>query len=465
MIRVLVLSIAVLTATMPAYAHEQVVPQSREQATMSFAPVVKMATPAVVNIYTRRVIRERVNPFFDDPFFRRFFGGDGLPGLSRERVQSSLGSGVIVRSEGIVITNHHVAANADEIKVVLSDKREFDAKIVGSDDRSDLAVLRLEGVTEPLPALYLSDSNDVEVGDMVLAIGNPFGVGQTVTSGIVSALARSTVRVSDFRSFIQTDAAINPGNSGGALITSDGRLIGINTAIYSRDGGNVGIGFAIPANMVRTVLASILKEGRVVRAWFGAKGETVTAALAKNLGLERPQGVAITRVLPNSPAYRAGIRSGDVVRKVNGRAVEDVEELRYKLATLLVGDTAKLETSRDGVARLVKIVLEAPPDKPARQTTLLQGRQPLAGATVANLNPALADEIGIAYEEPAVIVTKLEPNSFAARYGVQPGDIVWDINDTAVKSVDDLLRLFQSSTGWKVTLNRGGRALQFTAGH
>ncbi|TAL00810.1 MAG: DegQ family serine endoprotease [Rhodospirillaceae bacterium] len=447
----------------PVAADDRALPVNRQQVTLSFAPVVKQVAPAVVNIYTRKVVQTRVNPLFDDPFFRQFFGGNGVPGLSQERVQNSLGSGVIVRSTGVIITNNHVTGGADQIKVVLADKREFDAKIIGADERSDLAVLQLQKVNESLPALDLADSDQVEVGDMVLAIGDPFGVGQTVTSGIVSALARSAIDVGGYRSFIQTDAAINPGNSGGALVTSDGRLIGINTAIYSQSGGNIGIGFAIPSNMVRTVLASILKQGHAVHAWFGATGQTVTADLAKNLGLSRPQGVAITRVTTDSPAARAGIRTGDVVRKVNGRAIGDADELRYILATLQVGSTATLDLTRDGADLAVRMAIEAPPEMPPRRTTLLKGRQPLAGVTVANLNPALADELGIQFDEPGVIITKISDDSYAARIGVQVGDIVWDVNGETAKTVDDLVRLLAIPVdGWKVTLNRGGRSIQFS---
>jgi len=428
--------------------------------------VVKQVAPAVVNIYTRKVVKTHANPLFDDPFFRQFFGNQGMPGMSREQVQNSLGSGVIVRPSGVVITNFHVAGGADEIRVVLADKREFEAKIVGTDERADIAVLQLQKVKENLPTLDLSDSDNVEVGDMVLAIGDPFGVGQTVTSGIVSALARSTVDVGSYRSFIQTDAAINPGNSGGALVTSDGRLVGINTAIYSGNGGSVGIGFAIPSNMVRSVLASILKQGHAVHAWFGATGKTVTADLAKNLGLTRPQGVVITRVSPNSPAAKAGIKTGDVVRKVNGHTIEDAEELRYVLATLQIDSTAAIDLMRDGADKTVQMAIAAPPDVPARQPTLLKGQQPMAGVTVANLNPALADEQGLQYDEPGVIITKIGGDSYAARVGVQVGDIIWDVNGTSVKTVDDAVRLLALPVDrWTITLNRGGRAIQFTVGN
>jgi len=445
---------------------QPVVPTSREKVILTFAPVVKKSAPAVVNIYTRRVVRAQNTPLFNDPFFRRFFGDDmnSLFGMPREQVQNSLGSGVIVQSDGVVITNHHVVGGADEITVVLTDRREYDAELVGSDERSDLAVLRLKDVTEPLPALGLSDSENVEVGDMVLAIGNPFGVGQTVTSGIVSALARTTVGISDYRSFIQTDAAINPGNSGGALITSDGRLVGINTAIYSRDGGNVGIGFAIPATMVRTVLLSILKDGRAVRPWLGASGKSITSDLAKGLGLSRPVGVIVDRVVARSPAARAGLSVGDIIQDVDGRPVTDTQELRYRLATLPVGGTARLGTLRDGANRVVNVALEAPPEIPARRETQLEGRQPFSGAKVANLNPALAEELGREYVEPGVIVLDVGEGSIASRF-VRPGDIIWAVNEESVKSVAGLLRLAtEESAPWALTLNRNGQALQLQVG-
>jgi len=445
-----------------ASAAQQVVPASREQVSLTFAPVVKKAAPAVVNIYTRKVLRNQAPAFFNDPFFRQFFG-DQMGG--RDRVESSLGSGVIVRGNGVVITNFHVAGDADQINVVLNDRREFPAKVVGKDERSDLAVLQLQGVTEDLPFLDLAESDTLEVGDLVLAIGNPFGVGQTVTSGIVSALSRTTVGSTDFRSFIQTDASINPGNSGGALITSDGRLIGINTAIYSGNGGSVGIGFAIPANMVRTVLASILKEGRAVRAWLGATGKTITADLAKSLSLPRPMGVVVDRVVAGSPAARAGLAVGDIVRTFNGHEVNDAEELRYLLATMPVGGKVSLDTLRGGTGRPLSVSLEAPPDVPARKVTQLSGRQPFGGASVANLNPAMAEELALEYEEPAVIVLSVAPGTPAASLGIRPGDRVLAMNETKVKSVDDLVQAASTpATAWTISLSREGQTYQFQVG-
>jgi len=439
------------------------VPASRQQVTLTFAPTVKQAAPAVVNIYTRKVVQSQA-PLLNDPFFRQFFG-DQLAPFARERVQSSLGSGVIVRASGIVITNNHVAGDADQINVVLSDRREYAAKVLGKDPRSDLAVLQLQGVTEALPYLDLAESDDIEVGDMVLAIGNPFGVGQTVTSGIVSALARTTAGVSDFRSFIQTDAAVNPGNSGGALITSDGRLIGINTAIYSGNGGSVGIGFAIPANMVRAVLAGILKEGRAVRAWLGASGKSITADLARSLGLPRPTGVIVDRVTLGGPADRAGVLVGDIVRSVNGHEVNDIEELRYRFATMEVGGKTPVEIVRKGETRTLQVALLAPPDKPARDIRQLVGPQPFAGATVVNLNPAVAEEMGREYHEPGVVITSVNPGDAAGRIGLQIGDIVVALNNQPVKSVADLVAyLSQPTRGWTIAIRRDGKVFQFQVG-
>jgi serine protease Do len=440
---------------------EPAVPANRQQVTLTFAPVVKQAAPAVVNIYTRKVVQNQMPALFNDPFFRRFFGDQ--PGShGRDRVQNSLGSGVIVRSSGVVITNSHVASDADQINVVLSDRREYAAKLVGKDDRSDLAVLQLQGVTEPLPALELAESDNVEVGDMVLAIGNPFGVGQTVTSGIISALARTTVGVSDFRSFIQTDAAINPGNSGGALIASDGRLIGINTAIYSGNGGNVGIGFAIPADMVRTVLSSILKEGRAVRAWLGASGKSITADLAKSLALRRPTGVIVDRVVAESPAEKAGLAVGDIVRSVNGHEVNDVEELRYRFATMQVGGKAQVEVLRSGAARMISVSLQPPPDMPPRKMTQLMGQEPFAGAFVANLNPALAEEMGREYQDPGVVLMQIPVGTPAAGIGLQVGDVILAINDKPVKTVDEIVAMVARPRNlWTFAILRDGQAYTF----
>lgn len=331
----------------PAYAQE--VPQTRAEITLSFAPVVKATAPAVVNVYTQKRV-QRVNPFAGDPFFERFFREFGGLGSGRS-MQNSLGSGVILTKDGYVVTNNHVVGGADEVRVVLNDKREYDAEIVFLDAQSDLAILKLDGAAN-LPVLDLRDSDTLEVGDLVLAIGNPFGVGQTVTSGIVSALARTggaRRRGGVGGYFIQTDAAVNPGNSGGALVDMSGRLVGVNTAIVSRSGGSNGIGFAIPANLVRTALESALSgEHELQRPWAGIIGQSVTADIAEGLGLATPTGVAIADMHPESPLKAAGLRVGDVIVAFEGQPVGSVEELAFRMAAMGVGGAAEIDYMRRG---------------------------------------------------------------------------------------------------------------------
>jgi len=440
-------------------------PSSREQIKLSFAPLVRQAVPAVVNIYTRRVVRTAASPLLADPFFRQFFGGNLPPGMTRERVQNSLGSGVIVGADGVVVTNHHVIAQADEVTVVLSDRREFEAKVVGSDERSDLAVLKIDTKGEKLPTLAFGDSDALEVGDLVIAVGNPFGVGQTVTSGIVSALARTNVGISDYRSFIQTDAAINPGNSGGALVDMDGHLIGINTAIYSQGGGSVGIGFAIPSSLVKVVLTGITQGGKMVRPWLGAGGEAVTQDIAQSLKLARPAGVMINQIAKDGPASHAGIKLGDVVTAVQGREVDDPEALRFRLATLPLGGDAHLTVLRDGAERIVDVRLAPPPEDPPRDASDITGANPLSGTTLANLNPALAEEIGVSSVAGGVVVLRLQNGSLAQRLQIQPGDIILAVNDHKVGSVAEAKRLLAAEQrGWRVTLNRNGQTLTLMIG-
>jgi serine protease Do len=442
---------------------EKVVPATRAEAQMSFAPLVKRAAPAVVNIYTAKVVRARqVPPLFDDPFFRRFFGENfGFdPGLPRQRIQNSLGSGVIVRSDGLIVTNNHVIQGADAVKVVLSDRREFEAALVGTDEKTDLAVLRIDAGGAPLPYLELGDTDSLEVGDQVLAIGNPFGVGQTVTSGIVSALARTQVGITDINSFIQTDAAINPGNSGGALVGMDGRLAGINTAIFSQSGGSHGIGFAIPANLVRSVIAGIVKGGRLVRPWFGATGQPMTADIAASLGLPRPAGVLIKEIHPGSPAAQAGLKVGDVVLAVDGREVDDPGALRYRFATLAIGTTATLRVLSRGKEKTLRIAVTPPPEDPPRDVSELTGPHPLAGAVVANLSPALADEIGLEAGEKGVVVLQVRRGSTAHRMQFRAGDRLLEVNGDSVESVAEIKQIMtRRANRWRITIGRNGQEL------
>ncbi len=442
-----------------AAAQQRQVPQAREQVQLSFAPLVRSVAPAVVNVFSRKLAPARRSSLFDDPLLRRFFGDDFAPGGRTARMQSSLGSGVIVDTGGLVITNNHVIEDADEIIVALSDRREFEAEIVLADERTDLAVLRIGTGGEALPVLELMNSDDLEVGDLVLAIGNPFGVAQTVTSGIVSALARTQVGISDFQFFIQTDAAINPGNSGGALVTMDGRLAGVNTAIFSRSGGSIGIGFAIPANMAASVIAAAMKGSRVERPWLGAASETVTADIATSIGLAAPAGVLINGIYPDSPAERGGLRVGDLVLAVNGRDVNDPEGLGYRIAIGPIGETAVLEVRRDGEIRELRIGLAAAPENPPREVTDVRGGSPLAGARVANLSPALADELGLDTIAMAqgVIVLGIAPRSPANRIRLRPGDIVLRVNSQIIETVHGLKAALDDRSEWRIMVRRAGR--------
>jgi serine protease Do len=436
------------------------VPGSRGEVMLSFAPVVKMAAPAVVNIFAKRKVeRERAVPsLLDDPFFRRFFG-DGLGDPQRrERDQSSLGSGVIVAAEGFIVTNEHVIKGATEIKVVLADRREFEAELVLADERTDLAVLRVATAGEALPSIELRDSDDVEVGDLVLALGNPFGVGQTVTSGIVSALARTQVGISDFSFFIQTDAAINPGNSGGALVTLDGRLIGINTAIFSRSGGSVGIGFAIPANMVRTVVDSARSGAVLVRAWTGLAGQDLTAELAEGLRLDRPGGVVISDVYQGGPADRAGISAGDVIVTVDDQPVTDLRSLRYRVATGALGDSLDIGVLREGRQVTAALPLEAPPESPPRNEVRLLGHHPLGGAYVSSLSPALAEELDMPDSWSGVVITRVQRGTPADRVGFRARDVILSVNGQPFQRSGELAdALDHINDHWQIVFKRDGK--------
>ncbi len=450
-----------LTAIPESAAEPKMVPERQEQVRLSYAPLVKKTAPAVVNIYARKVVRERRRSLmFDDPFFRRFFGGDFGMDKPRTRMQNSLGSGVIVGSDGLVVTNKHVVKGADEINVVLSDRREFSATLVISDDRTDLAVLRVETGGTPLPHLDLSDSDTLEVGDLVLAIGNPFGVGQTVTSGIVSALARTQVTPSDLNFFIQTDAAINPGNSGGALVAMDGKLAGINTVIFSKSGGSLGIGFAIPSNMVHAVINGISKDGKLVRGWMGAGGQAVSQDIANSLNMKRPTGVIVSQVYKGASADKAGLRPGDVVLAINGHEVNDPKALGYRVATLPVGDTVPLRVWRKNKTVALKLIVSPPPGAPAKDVTGLQGQQPLAGARIANMSPAFAIEIGVDPFSHGVMIVDLLRGSPANRLQFQIGDFIRAVNGIKVTSVAQLKPLLKGRVkGWKISIERKGKSL------
>jgi Do/DeqQ family serine protease len=453
---------ALVLAVVAGAADAAEVPRSRAQIALSFAPVVREAAPAVVNIYARK--GRPADPFLSDPFYRFFFEGFGGRPLPRSVPENSLGSGVIVAADGLIVTNHHVIKDADEIMVVLSDRREFRADVIGADQAADLALLDIEA--ENLPALPMGDSDRLEVGDLVLAIGNPFGIGQTVTSGIVSAVARSTPDGASDLTFIQTDAPINPGNSGGALVDLAGTLIGINTAIFTRGGGSIGIGFAIPVNLVKALIRSVAGGGDgLQRPWLGARIQTVDAQLAQALGLERPQGVLVNQIHPRGPAARAGLERGDVIVGIGGREVHDAKALDFRLAIGEVGSSTELQVRRNGAAFSLELQLETPPYEPAPEVSLLEGRHALAGATVANLSPGLNRDLGLDLFAAGVIVLKVERATPASQLGLRRGDLIRTVADAPVDEVAELKDTLQEHPlPWRLEIERAGRRLAVVIG-
>ncbi|GIL37792.1 Do family serine endopeptidase [Roseiterribacter gracilis] len=452
MIRAVTFMLAALAFVVPAAAQQREMPQSRQQIELSFAPLVKQAAPAVVNVFAEKRPQQVNSPLLNDPVLRRFFG-DQLQ--RRARPSMSLGSGVIVRADGYVITNAHVIRDADDINVVLNDKREFTAKLVLRDDRMDLALLKLEA--SGLPVLQLKDSDQVETGDMVLAIGNPFGVGQTVTSGIVSAAARSAAGIGDFGFFIQTDAAINPGNSGGALLGMDGKLVGINTAIFSQSGGSIGIGFAIPANIVKTVIEAGEKgEKQVVRPFLGVTAQPVTNEIAQSLNLPRPGGLLVDNVTAGGAAADAGLKRGDVITQINGKDVSDPGELRYRVTLIPVGGKGRMTVVRGGKTEELTFVAK-PEALPQDEQLVKQG--PLAGVTVATLTPGLADQHGQRVRE-GVLVLDVAEGSPADQMGLQKDDVILRANNVPVNSTKALAAALQKARGVALTVQRGDQVFQ-----
>ncbi|KQW84209.1 trypsin-like peptidase domain-containing protein [Brevundimonas sp. Root1279] len=423
------------------FSNNRVVPGDAGAVKSSFAPVVRAAAPAVVNISAIGMQQTR------DPFW-------GIPG---QRQTGSVGSGVIVRADGVVVTNNHVIEGMQQIRVTLNDRREYSARVVLADARSDIAVLQLEGVNERLPVLNIDDREEQEVGDLVLAIGNPFGVGQTVTNGIISALNRTETGISDSGSFIQTDAAINPGNSGGALVDLDGDLIGINTAIFSRSGSSSGVGFAVPASMVKRVVDSAVGGAKtVVRPWLGVKGDTVTGDLARSLGLDRPQGLVVTDVYAGSPGARAGLRQGDVITAIDGAEVNDQSGLNFRVGTHAPNESVEIAVLRDGRPVTLNARVQAlPGDADVDRATLIRSGI-LSGAQVLALNPALADSLGGDPFATGVIIGGVQRGSYANRVGLRGGDIVVAVNGRTVSSVQQLAEVPRGS---ELVIDRGGQRI------
>ena len=420
------------------------------QSLPTLAPMLEKTTPAVVNIATVGRVRIQQNPLLNDPFFRRFFD---IPDQPRERQTQSLGSGVIVDAEqGYVITNHHVIDKAEKIRVMLSDGRAFDAEVVGTDPESDVAVIRIPA--ERLSAVTIADSDALRVGDFVVAIGNPFGLGQTVTSGIVSALGRSGLGIEGYEDFIQTDASINPGNSGGALVNLRGELVGINTAIIAPGGGNVGIGFAIPINMAHKLMDQLIAHGAISRGQLGVTAQDLTPELAQAFGLQEQRGTVVAEVTKGSPADRAGIKVGDIIQSVNGRSVESAADVRNRVGLLRVGEKVSLVILRDGKQRTISTAIEAP------KLTQLDGAKlhpRLAGARFSNIEEGMPQYVRGA----GVLLSALDPRSPAAQSGLRQGDVLTSVNRVPVKNISELEKVLRepAEAGLLLNIQRGNGAL------
>jgi Do/DeqQ family serine protease len=422
------------------------------------ADVAAKVLPSVVNISSVKTVAQ-VSPLFSDPFFREFFGG----GVPHERVQRALGSGVIISPDGYIVTNNHVVGGADKVEVRLSDARVFPATIVGADPKSDVAIIKINRTG--LPAIRIGDSAKLRIGDFVLAVGNPFGLEQTVTMGIISALGRSGLGITDYENFIQTDAAINPGNSGGALVNMKGELIGINTAILSRTGGNVGIGFAIPVNLAMGIKKSIDRYGKVVRGWFGVTVQEVTPELAQSLGLASARGALVNEVIKGSPAEKAGVKQGDVIVAIDGQPVSNTASMRFQISEVVPGATMKVKVVRDGRERVIPVVVgDLSKAQIPEHMVLIQDDRFLAGATVADLTPASRETLEIPANIKGVAVIEVADNSAASRTGLKTGDIIVSINNAPTRTLQELKKVLDGLKSRKMTLSlyRQGAVMTLT---
>lgn len=431
--------------------------------------VVKATKPAVVNIASTKTVHMRgvQSPLFDDPFFREFFG-DRFRRFEtpKDFKQLGIGSGVIVNPDGYILTNNHVIQDADEINVKLSDKVTYKGKVIGTDSKTDLAVIKISA--SGLPVIKFGNSDELKVGDLVIAIGNPLGLNQTVTSGIISATGRANVGIADYEDFIQTDAAINPGNSGGALVNAKGELIGINTAIFSTSGGYQGIGFAIPSNMAKTVMEKLIKHGKVVRGWLGVSIQPITPDLAKELGLKSDKGALIADVTEGGPAEKAGLRSGDVITELDGKAVDDVQTLRNMIADITPGKKVDVGYMRDGQVKRLQIVIEEMPAK-VQLATGKPSRQ-FAGVMVQNLTPEIRNSLKLPQRVKGVVVAQVDSDSPAGQV-LTPGDVIMEVNRTKVRNVAEyqaaiskvktgqsvLMLIYRNGSSLFVTLKQGGQ--------
>lgn len=445
---------AVLPAESVPPAAAERLPASQEEITLTFAPLVRQASPAVVNVYTTKTVKSRASTMEQLLY--------GVP--AQGRVQNSLGSGVIVTSDGVVVTNNHVIQGADAFRVVLSDRREYPAELLLADDRTDLAVLKINTEGEKLPTLDFADTRAVQVGDLVLAIGNPFGVGQTVTNGIISATARTDVGITDYSFFLQTDAAVNPGNSGGALVNTRGELVGVNTAIYSRTGGSVGIGFAIPSEMVKRVVDAAVNGGSFVRPWLGLAAQAVSYDIAKTQGLDRPVGVIVTEVYPDGPAATAGLRRGDLITAIDGREVFDEKGLKFLAAVRNPGEEAQLTVLRAGKPQTIGVQVEPPPGASEADVVVLAGASIFNGARVIELSPRLAEENGLdPFSKGTGIYIHSVTRGTVSRNYFQPGDIIRTVNGKSTRTVKDLENVLnKGGSSWELEIERNGRTIKGT---
>jgi Do/DeqQ family serine protease len=443
--------------------------RERVGAILSYADVVNAVAPAVVTIRSQRVVRApRQFPFFNDPFFREFFGDRyRAPDAQPQQIQRGLGSGVIITKDGYILTNHHVIDGAEEIRVELANNRGYDAKLIGDDPRSDLAVLKINATD--LPMLTLGDSDHVRVGDVALAVGNPLGIGQTVTAGIISAKGRSTgLSDGSFESFLQTDAPINQGNSGGALVSTAGELVGINSQIVSPTGGNIGIGFAIPANMARSVAEQLIKGGRVRRGYLGVGVQPITSDMAANLGLKEVRGVIVSNVESGSPAERAGLKQGDVITVINGTQIEDGNSLRNVIASAGPGAEVTITILRDGGEQQLRAKLDELANqattRPTNEPSGSQSDEDRLGWTVTPMTPDLAARLGLPRNAHGLVVMNVNPAGAAAEAGLQPGDVIEQVNRQAVRSVADLKAALSRSGSQPllVLIKRGGGSAYVT---
>lgn len=437
------------------------VPRQILETGKAFSEIVRAVSPTVVNISTTKVVRRDTGPFFEDPFFDLFnpFHDFRMPKKWKEQ---SLGSGVIVSSDGYIITNNHVVEKADEIKVTLLDKRAFKGRIVGADPKTDIAVVRINA--SDLPILKWGDSEKLQVGEFVLAIGNPYGLSHTVTMGIISAVGRANVGIADYEDFIQTDAAINPGNSGGPLVNIKGELIGINTAIFSRTGGYQGIGFAVPSNMVRLVMDQLVQRGKIIRGWIGVTIQELTPELSQKFGLKRSNGALVSDVAKNGPAAKAGIIRGDVILEFNGKEVKDVSSLRNMVAQSKTGSEVSMRILRSGKEYTVKVIIA---EMPREITEVVpsqlpddSGAEALTGLTVMDLTKEIARQLGLYKDDKGVVVVKVEPGSPADEAEIKKGDIIKEIDRKKVDNLGDFNRIASNMKRDETVLlfiNRSGK--------